>query len=300
MRRGTLDEQQKKRMEVVDFLCRTGSTHRKAAVTFQLSVSAVDKIWVRYKTHGKAGLQSRKRGPKAGHKLTFKCQCEVLELLKKNPEELELPYLMWSRQAAVRLLSEQFGCVLSSWQMGRYLRAWGCEPAFDHNIRRSSKSLTRWSHMGIGYSDLRKKAAQEGAVVVHIHLSGSGHAAPGIGRKQSSYWISAGYGGRNTYFMWLGDMSDTARILFFFERLMGIHRRKIYGIWPELSPNRLEMLRQSWLPHKGSMVLVSAPSNKRTFLEDCPGPGGYYVGAPCLDTCPYAWVSSGLPCEAGG
>jgi transposase len=49
--RGTKDRQETKRLLVVTYLKKKKGTHEQAAEMFQLSRSAVDKIWTRYKTN---------------------------------------------------------------------------------------------------------------------------------------------------------------------------------------------------------------------------------------------------------
>ncbi len=58
-KRGTKDSQETKRLLVVSYLKSKKGTHQEAADLFQLSKSAVDKIWTRYNQKGKRGLISK-------------------------------------------------------------------------------------------------------------------------------------------------------------------------------------------------------------------------------------------------
>ncbi|MFN9653795.1 MAG: helix-turn-helix domain-containing protein, partial [Chitinophagales bacterium] len=57
--RGTKDSQENKRKLVVSYLKKKKGTHKQAAELFELSKSAVDKIWTRYKASGLRGLTAK-------------------------------------------------------------------------------------------------------------------------------------------------------------------------------------------------------------------------------------------------
>lgn len=61
-KRGSQQIQEIKRVLVVNYLSNHKGTHQQAAEVYQLSKSAVDKIWTRYKNYGNVGLNSKKRG----------------------------------------------------------------------------------------------------------------------------------------------------------------------------------------------------------------------------------------------
>ena len=120
--RGTKDSQETKRLLVVAYLKKKKGTHRQAAEMFDLSKSAVDKIWIRYKTNGSRGLKSKKRGMTGGKKINGIQSAQVRQLIKdKLPDQLKLPYGLWTREAVQQLIVLKFGIELSRWQVGRYL-----------------------------------------------------------------------------------------------------------------------------------------------------------------------------------
>lgn len=83
-KRGNKESQETKRKLVVDYLKREQGTHAEAAKLYQLSKSAVDKIWLRYKANGKAGLANKKRGVKGGKKINGKQSAEIRLLIKNK------------------------------------------------------------------------------------------------------------------------------------------------------------------------------------------------------------------------
>ena len=309
-KRGSPSEQQDLRRRLVAFLEQTGTDHRQAAERFGLSRSAVDKIWVRYKKQGPQGLLSAKRGPKGGYKLNGPAQLEVRRLLLRLPDELGLPGLLWSRKELGLLLERSYGLSLSAWQIGRYLRSWGCEQQ-----RPSTRSVPdAWkvffSGTWIGWKEFRKKAEAENAEIVFLKRfndRNTGETVPDADsgpdvlcnlepavRPRGGWLIAEGLRQKGV-FMALSRTLDAGLLRQFLERLSRPSTRKLYAILaPEFAPAAKDLLRTG-LP---MLELLSPRQEGRLFLEDCPGPGGYWPGAPCLASCPYAWSAAGLPCEA--
>ncbi len=87
--------------------------------------SGVDKIWTRYKNGGTKGIKSKKCGVRDGKKINGQQSAEIRRLIKdKMPDQLKLPFGLWTREAVGELISKKFGVELSRWQVGRYLKDW--------------------------------------------------------------------------------------------------------------------------------------------------------------------------------
>jgi hypothetical protein len=52
----------------------------------------------------------------------------VRHILSGCPDQLSLPFALWTREAVQELLSRKFDVQVSVWTVGRYLRAWGLTP----------------------------------------------------------------------------------------------------------------------------------------------------------------------------
>ncbi|MFZ5977015.1 MULTISPECIES: winged helix-turn-helix domain-containing protein [unclassified Hydrotalea] len=64
-----------------------------------------------------------------GKKITGKQAAEVGQLIKeKLPDQLKLPFGLWTREAVQQLLLDRYRIELSRWQVGRYLKDWGYTP----------------------------------------------------------------------------------------------------------------------------------------------------------------------------
>jgi len=52
----------------------------------------------------------------------------VRHIISGCPDQLNLPFALWTREAVQDLLSRKFDLQVSVWTVGRYLRAWGLTP----------------------------------------------------------------------------------------------------------------------------------------------------------------------------
>ena len=89
-------------------------------------------LWVKnYKTHGLKGLKEKERGVKSEDKklLSIAQEKEIQNMIIDTmPDQLKLPFSLWTRKAVKELVEREFGVVLAINTMGDYLRKWGFSP----------------------------------------------------------------------------------------------------------------------------------------------------------------------------
>ena len=108
--RGKQDAQEEIRIKVVEYLKKKLGTQNKASQIFGITDRAVNRIWSKYKLTGKRSLNSKKRGVKGGKKINGQGSAEVRNLIKnKLPDQLKLPFGLWTREAVQRLILERLG-----------------------------------------------------------------------------------------------------------------------------------------------------------------------------------------------
>ena len=128
-KRKNKDAQEETRFRVAEYLRKKLGTQKQASEIFGITERSVNKIWAQYKKGGKRALASRKRGVQGGKKLKKDQAHKVRQLIKeKLPEQLKLPFGLWTREAVQQLISAKFGIELSRWQVGRYLKSCGYTP----------------------------------------------------------------------------------------------------------------------------------------------------------------------------
>jgi len=106
---------------------RAGMMKFKAAEVFGVSRRAVSS-WLRaYLQGGEEALKAKPRGrPPGGGKLKpWQCATIVNLITDRHPDQLKLPFYLWTRQAVCQLIEQRFGICYSVHQVGRYLKQWG-------------------------------------------------------------------------------------------------------------------------------------------------------------------------------
>jgi transposase len=108
---------------------RAGHTQTEVSERFGVSLRAVQK-WVERARHGGlAALKARARGRPQGTQLTGRPANTITRLLRdQRPDQLKLPFYLWTREAVVQLIEQSCGVSVSVWTAGRYLKAWGFTP----------------------------------------------------------------------------------------------------------------------------------------------------------------------------
>lgn len=157
------EQQETIRMTAVRMVHVEGYTQREAAKAVGVSRQEVNSWSRKFQKHGWDALKAKKRGRRPGEQRSLKpWQCATLvNLITDNmPDQLKLPFMLWTRAAVRDLISERFGVTLSLVSVGNYLRNWGmtaqkpirkpisrtrqpCKGGARRSIRRSRSGLRR-------------------------------------------------------------------------------------------------------------------------------------------------------------
>jgi len=121
--------QEELRRRVVHAIKDQGMKKSHAAVTFQVSRSSIDAWLQAVETSGDEALAAKKRGPKPEPRLKSRqIKSIIAQITKGCPDQLKLPFALWTREAVRQLIKKRFGLSLSIWTVGRYLKSWGFSP----------------------------------------------------------------------------------------------------------------------------------------------------------------------------
>src|SRR3712207_2365651 len=127
MRKLPAAAQEERRRQVIG-LRRAGMTYDAIAAQVGLSPTGVFDICKRFAERGPAGLKTGPRGPEPGHGrfLDADQEAKTCDLIRRHtPDELGLPFALWSRAAVRELIRQRFGVRLAVRTMGTYLARWG-------------------------------------------------------------------------------------------------------------------------------------------------------------------------------
>ncbi|MBL7192105.1 IS630 family transposase, partial [bacterium] len=144
--------QGKKRSEVAKLFCVAPFTLRK---------------WMRlYQEGGKKALKAKKQGrPRRIQLKPLQAALTVRLITDRLPDQMKLPFALWTRDAVAQLIEQKFGLRLSRWTVGRYLKRWGFTP--QKPARRAFEqdplAVNRW--LEVEYPEIKLQAKQKGAQI---------------------------------------------------------------------------------------------------------------------------------------
>ena len=234
------------RRRVVAAVKEGGMGQVQAARTFGVSRMSIHN-WLRaVERGGRSALKARKRGPKGGRALAGHQAATVVRLIEDRcPDQLRLPFALWTRQAVGQLIQERYGLELSVWTVGRYLRHWGFTPQkpVRRAYERDPQAVRRWLEQE--YPAIRRRAKTQGAEIYwgdpmglrSDHQSGTsygrrGHTPeiPGTGQRFGCNMMSAITNrGRLAFMVFKGRFTSPV-MLVFLDRLARHAGRKVFLI----------------------------------------------------------------------
>lgn len=239
-----------------------GKTQLEVAKIYGVTRQAVGK-WVKaYRTGGAQALKAKSPGrPKGGSLLPWQAGQIAQAVVDHHPEQLKLPFFLWTREAVVKLIHQRFKKKLSVWTVGRYLKRWGFTPqkpmrrAFEQN----PDQVRQW--LEEEYPTIRKQAKKEKARIFWGDEMGlrSDHAVgrtfglrgqtPVISRTGKRFgcnMISAITNQGHLNFMVFKDRFQAEVLLEFLHRLVRQYSQKIFLIVDRHPVHRSKKVK-SWL-----------------------------------------------------
>jgi transposase len=223
-----------------------GKTQVEVAHIFGVTRQALGK-WIRkYRQGGNKSLKAQRKGrPKGGKLLPWQAAQIAKTITDRHPEQLKLPFYLWTREAIAQLIEQRFGIRFSIWTVGRYLAHWGFTPqkpvrrAYEQN----SDEVQSWLQQD--YLMLKKQAKEEEALIYWGDEMGlrSDHAAgrsygrcgqtpviPGTGQRFGCNMISAINNKGQLNFMVFKSRFDNHVFLDFIKRMVRQIKRKVFLI----------------------------------------------------------------------
>lgn len=247
-----------------------GMKQTEAAKTFGVTRQAVGKWISAYREGGSEALAKRKRGPKeACAKLQGWQAAAVCNMIRdRHPEQLKLPFTLWTSHAVRTLIRRKFGVQLSARSVRRYLRSWGFTPQKPKRVayERNDEAVRRW--LEEEYPAIRKRAKKEKGLVYwgdemglrSDHQAGRSYAPRGetptrmgTGRRFSCNVISALTNRGQLAFMIFKSGFNTNVFLRFLRRLIKDSKRKVFLIVDGHPVHRSRRVRK-WLGENSDKI----------------------------------------------
>jgi transposase len=226
-----------------------GLSQAEAARVFGVSRQSVNAWHQRWRQGGRRALRSRPRGRPRRIRLQPHQAATVVRLITDRcPDQVKLPFALWTREAVRDLIAQRYRIRLSVWTVGRYLRRWGFTPQkpLRRAYERDPVAVQRWVQQQ--YPAIRALARREGATIYWGDETGmrSDHQAgrswgrrgqtpviPGTGQRFRCNLISAITNRGQLAFMVFERRFTTAVFVVFLRRLLRHTPRKVFLIVDE-------------------------------------------------------------------
>jgi transposase len=160
---------------------KNGMSQAAVSTVFGVSPKTVWR-WVKaFDSKGNKGLKAGRRGRRPGEQKALTTQqeawvCRVV--LGKNPEQMDLPGLVWTRQQVRDLIRNRFGIDLSLVTIGKYLRSWRLSPQKPTRkaYEQDPEAVARW--LEVEYPAIAKRAKRKKALILWLDQTGLRSDAP--------------------------------------------------------------------------------------------------------------------------
>ena len=136
------------------------------ARTFGVSRQAIYGWLKAVEEGGQKALTARRRGRPSASRLPGHQAATIVRMITDRcPEQLQFPFVLWTRAAVGELIERRCGIRLSVWTVGRYLKRWGFTP--QKPVRRAYErdpvAVKRW--LQEEYPAIRRWAKREKAEI---------------------------------------------------------------------------------------------------------------------------------------
>jgi len=269
------EAQEALRLRVVQAV-EAGLKQVEAVQVFGVSRAAVGLWMKRYRAGGRRALKAKARGrPKGQGRLrAWQAAQVVRSITDRTPEQLKMPFVLWTREAVGALVAERFGVQVSLMTVGRWLKKWGFTP--QKPLRRAweknPEQVKRW--LKVEYPRVRREAKAEGAEIHwgdemglrSDHQAGTsygrrGHTPviPGTGQRWRCNVIST-VTNRGTLRFMVFKSRLTARVFIaFLRRLIRSARRKVYLIVDRHPVHKSRKVKQWLQKHREKIRMILLP-----------------------------------------
>lgn len=259
-------------------LIKSGKKQKEVASIFGVRESTVSS-WVKaYKKKGLKGLEDNPRGAKSeDKKLLSSTQEKKIQkmILDTMPDQLKLPYALWTRKAVKELVEREFGVVLAINTMGDYLRSWGYSPQKPKKkaYEQCSKKVQLW--LDHEYPAIKQRAKQEDAVihwgdetgVRNSNQHGRSYAPKGktpvkrsMAKRFSVNMISTITNQGLVEFMIYSGSMNADRLIEFMMQLIKNKPRKVFLILDNLRVHHSKLVKEWIEKNKSKIEIFYLPS----------------------------------------
>jgi transposase len=258
-------------------MLRSGKKQCEVVIALEVSRAAVGRWWRVYQREGMKGLRLKKRGRSQGQKrrLTHEQEESIQRMLvDKTPDQLKLPFALWTRKAVQEAIMQHYGVKLPIRTVGEYLFRWGFTPQkpIKRAYEQQPERIKKW--LDEEYPGIAKRASKEKAEILwgdETGISsednrGRGYAPRGQkpvvyspGERFSTSMISAITNEGLLRFMVYKGALCAGTFLNFLRRLIQDNDRKVFLIVDNLRAHHAKKVGQWLEKHQKVIELFFLP-----------------------------------------
>lgn len=262
--------QKKLRQRAVELFLQ-GNKQISIAAALGVTRRAVGK-WIKaYKTGGRAAIKAKTKGRPKGVSLKPWEAAQVVKKIRNYcPDDLGLPFFLWTRDAVKILIERQFKISLSKWTVGRYLKRWGfsSQKPIRRAVEQDPLAIQKW--LSITYPAIQRQAKREGAEILwgdemglrSDHHTGKTYGIRGktpvvrrTGKRFGCNMISAISNQGTLRFMVFRESFKVDVFITFLRRLVRQRTRKLFLIVDQHPVHKSKKV-STWLKHHEKQVKI--------------------------------------------
>ena len=250
-----------------------GWTQTQVAEALGVGERQVRRWQKRFRRGGWKALAKRRRGRRPGEQeaLTASQQQRMVEAIRsKNPDQLRIPALLWTRSSVRELIERECSVRLEVGTVGRYLRRWGF--TLKRPTRRALEAdpvvVEAW--LSDVYPKVKARARRDGGVILWQDESGlrldrlvakQGYAprgrraiAPSTGNRQGVNMISAlANSGELRFSIFEGRFTAQLFIEFLDRLIRSIPDRKIHLVCDNHTTHHAKLVKK-WVAERADRI----------------------------------------------
>ena len=158
-------QQEEIRLRAVEAV-NSGQSQTEVARLFDVSRTSVCKWVNKAKRKGIKSLVSKPRGGKKKRLISKLQEDKILNLVRdKHPEQLDLPFVLWTREAVQALIKKVSGVQLATRTVGEYLKRWQFTPQKPLKRAYEQDPATAKEWVESVYPEIQEKAKTEDGII---------------------------------------------------------------------------------------------------------------------------------------
>lgn len=249
---------------------------------------------------GRLGYATPGRKPGSGRRLDVEQEQRIKAvLIDKTPDQLKMPYALWTREAVRELIRDRYGIELPIRTVGDYLKRWGMTPQKPQKRAYEQRAPEVQAWLAEEYPEIQARAKREDAEIYWGDETGlrndcqheRGYAPKGKtpvirlnAKRESVNMISAITNQGKVRFRFFEGTMNADVLIDFLMRLVKDATRKVFLILDNLRVHHAKPVKE-WLKEHARMIEVfylpaySPELNPDEYLN-CDLKAGVHSGTP--------------------